>query len=517
MPNSLPKLTYTAKDFEEIRDQLVNAIPLVTDRWTDFNESDVGVTLLELWAAIGDMLAFYLDQQANETFLETARQRKNVINLCKLIAYKLDHVVSSTSIVEFSLEAPHTARIEMPKFTRLATGGDDVVYFSTTVLATIPTGDTSVLVGVRQGIPKHDLFNTDGSSDQRYRLSEKAVDLNSIEVVVDNVVWSKVDSFVNAQSSDRVFTVEVDADSNIDILFGNGFFGFAPPTSAINNVLIDYLVSIGSDGNVGINVITTLLDTITDIKGGQVSLAVTNIQAATGGSEQESIEHARQQAPAELSALFRAMTKADYVALTEGFGGVGKANAWGEQDESPPDYNLYNWIMLAIAPESVTREALIDDSTNNGKPSTQLKTDILNFLEERKCITTRIKIVDPIYKPVDIQANIYYSKGHLPSTVKADVEGQIIDFFDFSNVIFGKEVRKSNVIRLMDSVSGVEYVELTQLRTVTSISQVEDVLVLNKYELPFLRNFSISMFKASDTPARAAIYPCPPEQPAPVD
>lgn len=88
-------ISYSNKDYESLRQELLARVPQLTDRWTDFNESDLGVVLLELFCGVGDMLAYYLDAQAAEAYLPTARQRQNVINLCKLIGYRLDTPVSS--------------------------------------------------------------------------------------------------------------------------------------------------------------------------------------------------------------------------------------------------------------------------------------------------------------------------------------------------------------------------------------------------------------------------------------
>ncbi len=93
---------YINKDYESIRQELLAKVPQLTDRWTDFNASDLGVVLLELFCGIGDMLTYYLDAQAAEAFLPTARQRQNVINLCKLISYRLDAPVASTTTLRFS-------------------------------------------------------------------------------------------------------------------------------------------------------------------------------------------------------------------------------------------------------------------------------------------------------------------------------------------------------------------------------------------------------------------------------
>ena len=58
---------YINKDYESIRQELLAKIPQLTDRWTDFNHSDLGVVLLDLFCGVGDMLAYYLDAQAAES------------------------------------------------------------------------------------------------------------------------------------------------------------------------------------------------------------------------------------------------------------------------------------------------------------------------------------------------------------------------------------------------------------------------------------------------------------------
>lgn len=111
-------IEYINKDYESIRQELLAKVPQLTDRWTDFNHSDLGVVLLELFCGVGDMLAYYLDAQAAEAFLPTARQRQNVINLCNLIGYQLDTPVSSTTTIRFSLAAPLDFDLPIPAGTQ---------------------------------------------------------------------------------------------------------------------------------------------------------------------------------------------------------------------------------------------------------------------------------------------------------------------------------------------------------------------------------------------------------------
>jgi len=517
---NLAPVSYTDKDMATILKGMVDQIPNLTNRWTDFSPSDVGMVILELLSWNLQMLAFYMDRQANEAFLSTSRERKNVVNLCKLIAYKLAGVTSSTANVVISLESPISTRVEIPKYTVLLTGEEDVVSFATMSSAVIPPGDTEVTIGVRQGIPKIEKHKTSGDRNQKFRVSESRADKDSFEVVINGEIWQQVENFVNSQANDKHYTVNIDFDGNVDVTLGDNFFGYSPPNSIIENVVITYLISDGQNGNVGGDAIKTLVGNFYDSNfpsPNQISLSVTSSSAATGGSEQETIEHAKRQAPAELSALFRAMTRADFEALANGYEGVSKSIAWGEQDVNPPNYNMFNWVMVAIAPDNITRDMLIEDDLVNGLPSNELKTNLLNYLYSRATITTRIKLVDPSYVGVSIAANVFYNPKAQASVVKSDIDTALNNFFSFDNVQFGKEIRKSNIIRLIDSVSGVDYVEITQFKRDTSIVDVEDAIVILMNELPYLKVSAITAEKTSSAPPTPTIYPFPPAPPIPVD
>ena len=180
------RISYAAKDYESIRRELVDRIPAVTDRWTDFNRSDVGMALLELFCGVADMLCFYLDNQANEAYLPTARQRQNVINLAELVNYRLKRPVPATTTLRFSLPAPLPHHVSVPKGARCRAStekGD--ADFVTAATATIPAGSLSVQVGGVQGTPVREQFLTSGEPDQEFALASRRVAEGHLEVRVD--------------------------------------------------------------------------------------------------------------------------------------------------------------------------------------------------------------------------------------------------------------------------------------------------------------------------------------------
>jgi hypothetical protein len=294
-------IAYTNKDYESLRRELLARVPQLTDRWTDFNASDLGVVLLELFCGIGDMLAYYLDAQAAEAFLPTARQRQNVINLCKLISYRLDTPVAATTTLRFALAAPLDEDLTIPAGTACrARLEDGDVEFETALDAVIPRGRTEVDVDARQGRRKSESFTGNGEPGQRLVLAGKSIAQGSIRVRIQEREWTEVAHFQESDAGALHFQTETDALDETTIVFGDGVHGAVPPPG--EPVEVEYLETLGAAGNLGPNLVTEVLDAVY-LDGAQVALSVTNPAPATNGADRETLEHARRQAPAELRSL----------------------------------------------------------------------------------------------------------------------------------------------------------------------------------------------------------------------
>jgi len=436
-------IAYTNKDYESLRRELLARVPQLTDRWTDFNASDLGVVLLELFCGIGDMLAYYLDAQAAEAFLPTARQRQNVINLCKLISYRLDTPVAATTTLRFALAAPLDEDLTIPAGTACrARLEDGAVEFETALDAVIPRGRTEVDVDARQGRRKSESFTGNGEPGQRLVLAGKSIAQGSIRVRIQDREWTEVAHFQESDAGSLHFQTETDALDETTIVFGDGVHGAVPPPG--EPVEVEYLETLGAAGNLGPNLVTEVLDAVY-LDGAQVALSVTNPAPATNGADRETLEHARRQAPAELRSLWKAVTKEDYKALAEGFPGVSKAQILDVNDCGNIRYYQVN---LAVAPDG------------GGPPSALLKRDLAEFLESRKVITVEINLFDPVYRPVSVDADVFAHAGEDLDLVRSRVEDALAEHFAFDRMDFGKAVRFSDLVALIDGVRGVSHVRM---------------------------------------------------------
>jgi len=436
-------IAYTNKDYDSLRRELLARVPQLTDRWTDFNASDLGVVLLELFCGVGDMLAYYLDAQAAEAFLPTARQRQNVINLCKLVSYRLDSPVAATTNLRFSLAAPLDADLVIPEGTACrARLKDEDVEFETAKDATIPTGQMTVEVGARQGIRKTETFSGTGEPGQTINLSGTAVAQGSIRIRIQDQEWTEVLHFQESNAESLHFQSDTDALEKTSIVFGDGVRGVVPTAGV--EIEVAYLETLGASGNIGANLVNELLTPIY-LDSQQVALTVDNPIPTTGGTDRETLEHARKQAPAEVRSLWKAVTKEDYQALAEGYPGVAKAQILDVNDCGNIRYYQVN---LAVAPDG------------GGPPSTLLKEDLAGYLESRKVITVEINLFEPAYRPVVIDAEIFAYAGEDLDLVRSRVEQALEEFFAFDRMDFSVPVHFSDLVSAIDDVRGVSHVNM---------------------------------------------------------
>lgn len=118
-PLEEPPIDYLAKDYASFRAALLDLIPGRIPEWTDRHEADLGMTLVELLAYVGDQLSYYQDAVAQEAFLQTARQRASLRRHALLVDYRMHDGGSARTFVHVRLQPG--AHGVLPKGTPLLT------------------------------------------------------------------------------------------------------------------------------------------------------------------------------------------------------------------------------------------------------------------------------------------------------------------------------------------------------------------------------------------------------------
>lgn len=492
------KPDYFLKDYATIRQEMIARIPIISDgKLTDLNESSISVTLVETFAAMADMLAFYLDSSALEAFLPTVRQPENVHRLAKLIGYRIRGVTCAKAKVRFTLGVALAEEAYFPKGTRLATvtagGLDNQGLFITTEKTSIPIGQTtSELVTALQGTPYSESFVGSGEAGQFSALSNTSIDITTIRVTTGNILWTQVDSFLYSQNEDFVYYVEEDYLGAIRVYYGDGKYGRVP---AIGEVIsVEYLVSSGEIGNVGAGSIGLIISTIktTPNNLNVNAVTVTNPESAAGGSAKQSLEQVKTNAPGSLSALYRPMTKYDYNALILRLGGIQHVNVWGEQEEEPPSYENMNWANICLVP------------IGGGLPSQNLKEIVQDYLLLHQPITVRVRFIDPEYIQIQVHMTVYTTPGYSTEDIRIQLTDDIRDFFDLENVRFGQDIRASRFYKLAMLHDEVDHCFVADFITVDDVTEDETTvgqeLILQKWQIPVLDEVIVSVYSATELP-----------------
>lgn len=491
------KADYFLKDYATIREEMLARLPIISGgRLTDLNESSVSVTLVEVFAAVGDMLGFYLDANALEAFLPTVRQPENVYRLTKLIGYRIREVTSAQANVQFTLGVVLTEEVFIPKGTQIGTssggGAGNIGLFTTTENTTIPIGDlVSELVGSIQGSPYTENFTGDGTAGQFSVLNVQEIDLATMEVYTGNVKWTQEETFLYSEREDFVYVVQVDYLGVVRVYFGDGKYGRVPAVG--ETITVNYLRSAGSQGNVGATSISLVFSDIRTVTTNSkiTNISVTNPEAAAGGSDRQSLEQVKTNAPGALAALYRPLTKYDYNALIARLGGVQHVNVWGEQEEDPPSYENMNWVNVCLVP------------TGGGLPSENLRSIVRDYLLEWQPITVRIRFLDPEYIRLQVSMDVHVLPGYSQEDVRIQITDDVREFLDLENVRFGQDIRTSTFYKMAMSYTEVDHCTVDNFIQVLEDETEVDVgqeIILQKWHVPLLDEVTITLHEAVELP-----------------
>jgi hypothetical protein len=314
-------LQKTSKDFDTLKTEMVAKIPLLAPLWTNLNEGDLGMVLINLIAGAGDMLGYMLDRSTDETFLPTAVTREAVQRLCALIDYRLSRPVAAKTTLRFTLPSAVVGTpVLIPKYTQVKTAAG--VYFTTKDDAYIYAGRTYVDVDGYQGKFWSDAFVGTGVDLQELKLSHSNVAQNFLTVLVGAQVWTE-DSADNTAYATTLYDVATDVNESATVRFST-YLGDVP--SQNTTVVARYVETLGAAGNVGSGVVNAIVQ-MGDNSAVPTGLTVSNTTVASGGADREAVDHARVNAPRRLRTLGRAVTLQDFEDLLEGFPGVAKAQA----------------------------------------------------------------------------------------------------------------------------------------------------------------------------------------------
>ena len=448
----VPQVDYTSRDYVSIREDLINLIPSYAPQWTSREASDFGITLIELFSYLGDLLNFYIDRAANEGFLATASQRDSVLQIASLLNYI--PTTSTPALVDLTFTNTSATAATIPALTQVATttivnGISTQVIFETDTAVTVPakvgTVNGTATVSATQGftIAEEVLGTSTGAPNQSFKLNDSPVIKDSIRIFVNGIEYTYSPALINNTIYDPVFTTNIDAEGNAFVLFGDGIGGRIPTTAG--TITATYRVGLGSAGNVPANKLTFFLTNAV------AGVTVTNQDAAAGGEDDESTDSIRTNAPLALRALNRAVSLKDYANLALQVPGVAKAIA---------DAEIYTSINLYIAP--------FGDPGVSGATTTAVFDEVAarvgEFFVDKSAPNVSLTVLPPTYVDIDLDITVNLLPQYRQDILTNQILAAIRDLFSINNSFFADIIPVQYILNSLNSVVGVDYATVTYLR-----------------------------------------------------
>jgi len=412
-------LDYTDRDFDSLRARLEALIKSVFPDWTDFQVANFGNILIEHFAFVGDVLTKYQDNQSGESRIVTATQRKNILNLAKLIGFTADGNAPATAELTVTLaEVPvgdFTLNVGQEVRTKQVT--DPVLFELLTAVTILAAADPpTATVDVENSTSQSEQFQSTSLPNQEFVLAEIPFIDNSLAISAADGIYTEEVNFLSSDATERHFVVVVDQNDRATVKFGNGINGTIPQ----GTIDMDYKTGGGAIGNVEAGTIEVIEGSFTDDLANPVQVSVTNVLKASGGVDRDSVEKIRQEAPESLRVLNRTVAREDYEINAEKLAQVARSLMLTSDNDTEIAENSG---ILFIIPEG------------GGQPTQSLLDAVLTQVTVTfpNTLTFKLEVRGSVFLTVNISARVFRAQGVTQAETRAEIEDVLNARFAISN------------------------------------------------------------------------------------
>jgi hypothetical protein len=444
---------FTNLDFEDIRSQIKDYLRTNTD-FTDFDyEGSNFSILIDILAYNSYITAYNTNMAVNESFLDSATLRENVVSLARNIGYVPRSKRASRAKISFSVDTEGfldvksvTLKSGVVSLGNLESGN---FVFSIPEDITVPVDNQGIArfdnISIYEGRFLTKSFVVDNNQpNQRFIIPNSGVDSELIRVFVSdttNEEYIKFDNILNINKNSKIFLLQEIEDEKYEVIFGDNIFGKKPISGS--SVYVSYIITNGKQANGSANFTFSgiLVDNNSNAITNGISLITTNVPSENG-DDIEKIDSIKYIAPRVYSSQFRAVTANDYKGLIPSiFPNVESVTAYGGDELDPPEYGK---VFISIKPR-------------NGKFISKItKEEIKSKLKQYTIAGIKPEIVDLKYLFVEINTSVYYDRSAISEieNLRKKVIETITQYgtsYDLNN--FGGRFKYSKLNSLIDNVS----------------------------------------------------------------
>jgi hypothetical protein len=420
----------------------------------DFEGSTLG-QLLDVLAYNTYYTSFNANMVVNETFLDSATLRDNVVAIAKQLGYTPRSAVASSAAVSCTLALQG---INLPSTVFLRRGNafltnvDEKLYqyvILDDVQGTVLPDNTVSFNNLKiyEGTFVTNTYNVNTDAFKLI-LTNSNIDISTIRVRVFDTPSSTTyeryvlsDNILNTTPTSPVFFINEVEDENYKLIFGDGVFGKKLQNGQV--VEVSYLVT-NADATNGASIFN-YSGVVSDVSGNSNFIVqvntITTLSQAFGGSNIESIDSIKINAPAMYGAQNRAVTAVDYSSIVRGvYPNIADIIAYGGENADPPEYGK---VKVSIKPK------------NAAYISSYTKKIILDELRKYSVASVIPEIIDPSIIYVELTSSVFYNQAITNLSAEA-LKGKVIEnitkYIDSTDTEkFGGKFRYSKIVGVIDS------------------------------------------------------------------
>jgi hypothetical protein len=486
----MPFTKFTNLDFDQIKASIKDYLR-ANSNFTDFDfEGSNFSVLIDTLAYNTYITAFNSNMVVNESFLDSATLRENVVSLARNVGYVPRSRSAAKARVSFNLTTTSTTPILSLQAGLVCVGAIDNTSYTfsipSDVSANVIDGAASFELDIFQGTYLTKTFTVDGTTSQRFILDNSFIDTASIIVYVKGTgdtglgkEYSIVENIIDIDATSEIYLLQEVKDEKYELLFGDGVFGKKLESGAI--ITVSYITSDGPDGN-GASQFAfqgNVRGAADEIIIPSSTVVVNTIQASQNGADIESINSIKYFAPRLYSAQYRAVTGRDYEAIIKKiYPDTESVAVVGGEELDPPQFGN---VLISIKPKNGT---FVSDFN---------KFQILSQLKQYGIAGINQTIVDLKVLYVEIESSIYYNASQV--TAVDGLRSKVLNTLSkYSQSVdlnrFGGRFKYSRVLQIIDNTDQAITSNITKVRIRRDLK-----VALNQfaqYELCFGNKFHIS-------------------------
>jgi hypothetical protein len=465
----MPFTKFTNLDFDQIKTSIKDYLRANSD-FSDFDfEGSNFSVILNALAYNTYINAFNANMVVNESFLDSAVLRENVVSLARSIGY----VPRSRTCARAEINLSVSVTTSSPTITLEARGPVCVgLTNNSSFIFSVPEGITATVengvatfgtaeepISVYQGTLLKKTFTVDGSLDQKFVLDNSFIDTQTIVVKVagasetgEGREYRLVDTILSIDATSEIYLIQEVQDEKYELLFGDGVFGKKLENGA--KITVTYIVTDGADGNGAANF--AFAGTFVDSLNNPVtvnSVTLTTINKSANGTEIEPIESVKYFAPRLYSAQYRAVTARDYEAIIhQVYPNTESVSVVGGEELVPPKFGT---VQISIKPKN---GEFISDFD---------KQLILSRLKNYSLTGINQSIVDIKVLYVEVDSSVYYNTSLTANVneLKTNITNSLQAYSDSVELNkFGGRFKYSKLLNVIDSVDRAITSNITKVK-----------------------------------------------------